>query len=103
MAGGAGGDAVVSSPVFLMRRLLDRLYLGAGALAGLCLVMMALLILGQIVGRWFGVVIPSTEDFSGFLLAAAAIKPSCTAAGRRLNALALTITIFFGIHAWVSV
>ena len=54
-----------------MRRLLDRLYLGAGIAAGICIVLMTLLILAQIVGRWFGIIIPSTEDFSGFLLAAA--------------------------------
>lgn len=54
-----------------MRRLLDRLYCGSGIAAGLCIILMALLILAQIVGRWFGIVIPSTEDFSGFLLAAA--------------------------------
>jgi len=54
-----------------MRRLLDRLYTGSGIAAGLCIVLMALLILAQIVGRWFDIVIPSTEDFSGFLLAAA--------------------------------
>ena len=55
----------------MLRTLLDRLYLSAGIAAGACLVLMALLILAQIVGRWFGVIIPSTEDFSGFLLAAA--------------------------------
>lgn len=55
----------------LMRILLDKLYSIAGVTAGICLTLMALLILAQIVGRWFGVVIPSTEDFSGFLLAAA--------------------------------
>ncbi len=54
-----------------MRRLLNRLYQGAGVAAGACIVLMTLLILAQIVGRWFGIVIPSTEDFSGFLLAAA--------------------------------
>ena len=54
-----------------MRRILDRLYLAAAVLAGLCLVSMTLLILAQVVGRWFGVLVPSTEDFSGFLLAAA--------------------------------
>ena len=54
-----------------MRRLLDRLYYGSGVAAGGCIMLMALLILAQIVGRWFGIVIPSTEDFSGFLLAAA--------------------------------
>ncbi|OQX45951.1 MAG: TRAP transporter small permease [Candidatus Sedimenticola endophacoides] len=53
-----------------MRKLLDSLYLWSGITAGICLATMALLIMAQIVGRWFGVVIPSTEDFSGFLLAA---------------------------------
>ncbi len=53
-----------------MRRFLDRLYLISGYMAGAFLSLMALLILTQIVARWFGVIIPSTEDFSGFLLAA---------------------------------
>ena len=55
----------------MMRRFLDFLYLAAAVLAGLCLVAMTLLILAQVVGRWFGILVPSTEDFSGFLLAAA--------------------------------
>ncbi|MCP3667210.1 MAG: TRAP transporter small permease [Gammaproteobacteria bacterium] len=53
-----------------MRKFLDKLYLWSGIAAGTCLSLMALLILTQIVARWFGVIIPSTEDFSGFLLAA---------------------------------
>jgi len=40
-------------------------------LAGACIVLITVMILAQIVGRWFGVIIPSTEDFSGYLLAAA--------------------------------
>ncbi len=71
MMGSGVGGTTVGPTVCLMRRLLDKIYFAAGVVAGLCLVMMALLILAQIVGRWFGVVIPSTEDFSGFLLAAA--------------------------------
>jgi len=54
-----------------MRVTLDRLYTGAGILAGACIVIITLMILAQIVGRWFGVIIPSTEDFSGYLLASA--------------------------------
>lgn len=54
-----------------MRNLLNQIYLVAAVIAGICLVLMTLLILAQIVGRWFGVLVPSTEDFSGFLLAAA--------------------------------
>ena len=54
-----------------MRQILDKLYTGAGILAGVCIVLITVMILTQIVGRWFGVIIPSTEDFSGYLLAAA--------------------------------
>jgi TRAP-type C4-dicarboxylate transport system permease small subunit len=53
-----------------MRKQLDRLYFFSAVAGGCCLIAMTLLILSQIVGRWFGVIIPSTEDFSGFLLAA---------------------------------
>lgn len=54
-----------------MRAMLDKLYTGAGVLAGACIVIITLMILVQIVGRWFGIIIPSTEDFSGYLLASA--------------------------------
>lgn len=54
-----------------MRSFLDKLYAGSGYLAGACIVLITIMILAQIVGRWFGVIIPSTEDFSGYLLAAA--------------------------------
>ncbi len=53
-----------------MRRFLDKLYLGSGMLAGLFIILITLMILAQIVGRWFGFIIPSTEDFAGFFLAA---------------------------------
>ena len=53
-----------------MRIFLDKLYLGAGALAGVFIASIAVLILAQVIGRWFGAVVPSTEDFSGFFLAA---------------------------------
>ncbi|MGH1486920.1 MAG: TRAP transporter small permease [Cellvibrionaceae bacterium] len=52
-----------------MRKQLDRLYYVSALAGGCCLIAMTLLILAQIVGRWFGVIVPSTEDFSGFLLA----------------------------------
>lgn len=53
-----------------MRQFLDRIYEGAGYLAGACIVAITIMILVQIVARWFGVIVPSTEDFSGYLLAA---------------------------------
>ncbi len=53
-----------------MRNILDKIFTGAGVIAGACIVLITVMILVQIVGRWFGVIIPSTEDFSGYLLAA---------------------------------
>ncbi|WP_299874483.1 TRAP transporter small permease [uncultured Cocleimonas sp.] len=40
-------------------------------LAGLFIILITIMILAQIVGRWFDIIIPSTEDFAGFFLAAA--------------------------------
>jgi TRAP-type C4-dicarboxylate transport system permease small subunit len=57
--------------VSALRRGLDHLYLGAGLLAAACLALLALLVLAQIVGRWFGMMVPAAEDFAGYLLAAA--------------------------------
>jgi TRAP-type C4-dicarboxylate transport system permease small subunit len=57
--------------VSALRRILDALYRGAGLAAAACIVLLALLVLAQIVGRWFGVVVPAAEDFAGYLLAAA--------------------------------
>jgi TRAP-type C4-dicarboxylate transport system permease small subunit len=53
-----------------LRAGLDGLYFGAGVLAAACLVGIVTLVLAQIVGRWFGVLVPAAEDFAGYLLAA---------------------------------
>jgi TRAP-type C4-dicarboxylate transport system permease small subunit len=45
-------------------------YFISAALSGSCLVIMALLILAQIAARSMGVIIPSSEDFAGWLLSA---------------------------------
>jgi TRAP-type C4-dicarboxylate transport system permease small subunit len=45
-------------------------YLASAVLSGGCLVIMTLLILAQIAVRFFGEVIPSSEDFAGWLLSA---------------------------------
>lgn len=54
-----------------VRQALDRIYAGAGFLAGICIALIAVIILAQIVGRWFGIIVPSTEDFSSYLLGSA--------------------------------
>jgi len=53
-----------------MRRFLDGLYIFSGALSGLFIVAITLVILVQIVSRWVGFIVPSTDDLSGFFLAA---------------------------------
>ena len=52
-----------------MRLFLDKVYFYTALLSGFFIFLIALLILFQVVSRWFGVIIPSTEDFSGYFLA----------------------------------
>jgi TRAP-type C4-dicarboxylate transport system permease small subunit len=53
-----------------MNRLRKYFYLLSASLSGLCLVLMTLLITAQIIARFMGAVIPSSEDFAGWLLSA---------------------------------
>ncbi|MDI3324904.1 TRAP transporter small permease [Pontibacterium granulatum] len=53
-----------------MQTLKHYFYLASAVLSGTCLVVMTLLILAQIAARMFGVIIPSSEDFAGWLLSA---------------------------------
>jgi TRAP-type C4-dicarboxylate transport system permease small subunit len=53
-----------------MQKFRHYFYLTSLVLSGSCLVLMTLLILGQIVARSMGTVIPSSEDFAGWLLSA---------------------------------
>lgn len=52
-----------------MRYFLDKLYFYSALLSGVFISLIALLILLQVFSRWFGIIIPSTEDFSGYFLA----------------------------------
>lgn len=53
-----------------MNALRKYFYLSSAFLSGTCLVLMTLLITAQIFARFLGVVIPSSEDFAGWLLSA---------------------------------
>lgn len=53
-----------------MKKIKHYFYLSSAVLSGACLITMTLLILAQIIARSFGVVIPSSEDFAGWLLSA---------------------------------
>ncbi|MBA4503022.1 TRAP transporter small permease [Marinobacterium marinum] len=53
-----------------MSALKENLYLTSGYLSGACIIAIMVLVLAQIVGRFFGFIIPSAEDFAGYSLAA---------------------------------
>jgi len=53
-----------------MQKLRKSIYWLSGWASGACLIMMTLLILAQITARFFGVIIPSSEDFAGWILSA---------------------------------
>jgi TRAP-type C4-dicarboxylate transport system permease small subunit len=53
-----------------MRKTLEWLYLGSGVLAGVFLILIAVLSLAQICGRLFGFAAYSFDDFAGFCMAA---------------------------------
>ncbi len=53
-----------------MRAALDFLYKLCGVLAAISLAGIAVLILAQIIGRFFGVLVPSANELAGFLMAA---------------------------------
>lgn len=53
----------------MLRRTLDVLYLGCAVLAAILLAGIGALILAQIVGRFFGVLVPSANEIAGFFLA----------------------------------
>jgi TRAP-type C4-dicarboxylate transport system permease small subunit len=49
---------------------LNWLYKFSGILAAICLLSIALLILSQVIGRFFNILIPSANDFAGYFMAA---------------------------------
>ena len=72
-----------------MRRLLNGIYLGSGILAGVFLILIALLSLAQIVGRLLGYAAYSFDEFAGFCMAASSF-------------LGLTYTFRYNEHIRVS-
>jgi len=53
-----------------VHRILDKLFLLGGILAGVFLVMIGVLVVAQIVTRLLGTVIPSADEFAGYCLSA---------------------------------
>ncbi len=54
----------------MLGKFLDRLFTWSGYLAGVFLVIIAILVVAQIVARFFNTQIPSSDEFAGYSLAA---------------------------------
>lgn len=54
----------------MARRALDLAYRACGVLAGVFLALIAVVVLAQIVGRFFGVLVPGADELAGYFLAA---------------------------------
>lgn len=54
----------------VMRRVLDRLYLGCGILAAICLIGILILIFMQMFSRWLLIPFPGSSEYAGYLMAA---------------------------------
>lgn len=66
----------------VLRKTLDGLYLGAGALAAVCLVAILLLIVAQMVARWSGAVFPGAASYAGYAMAGASFLAFANALNR---------------------
>ncbi|MFD2741060.1 TRAP transporter small permease [Sulfitobacter aestuarii] len=66
----------------LLRRFLDAIYSGAGALAALCLIAILLLIVAQMVARWSGNVFPGAASYAGYAMAGASFLAFANALSR---------------------
>lgn len=53
-----------------MTRILDQIYRAAGVLAAVFLVLIALFVLAQVLGRLAGQAVPSADEFAGYCLSA---------------------------------
>lgn len=54
-----------------LRAILDEIYRACGALAGVCLLALLVVIVVQMVARWSGLALPGAANYAGYLLAAA--------------------------------
>lgn len=53
-----------------VRRILDGLYMAAGFIAALCLLMILLIIVAQMIARWIGTPFPGSSEYAGYFMAA---------------------------------
>ena len=54
-----------------MRKFLDGLYTGAGAVAAFCLIAILCIIVGQMICRWAGIAFPGSTAYAGYFMASA--------------------------------
>lgn len=87
-----------------MRAALDFLYKLCGVLAAVSLAGIAVLILAQIIGRFFGVLVPSANEIAGFLMAASSFLALAYAfkAGSHIRVNLLLLRLAPAARRWVD-
>ena len=65
-----------------LRKVLDTVYVAAGAVAAVCLVAILLLIVVQMVARWTGAVFPGAASYAGYAMAGASFLAFANALNR---------------------
>ena len=53
-----------------MRAVLNRIYDGAGVLAGIFFVLIAVFVIANVFGRQFGIAVKSADEFAGYCMVA---------------------------------
>ncbi|HLQ85871.1 MAG TPA: TRAP transporter small permease [Salinisphaeraceae bacterium] len=88
-----------------MRKLLNGLYIISGVLAALFLVLIAVVVLAQIIGRFFGFIVPSATEIAGFSVATSAflaLAPTLQH-GAHIRVTLILEQLPQRIHRWVEV
>lgn len=77
-------------------RILDRVYVGAGILAALCMISILVLIVAQMIARWASVAFPGSTDFAGYAMAATSFFALAYAFTRGAH---IRVSVFLNINA----
>lgn len=63
----------------LLRRILDRIYWLGGVISAFCLTGLLIVIVMQMVARWFNIIFPGGAEYAGYLMAAASFMAFASA------------------------
>lgn len=80
-------------------RLLDRIYVAAGLIAGVGMITILLLIVAQMLARWSSVSFPGSTDFAGYAMAATSFFALAYAFTRGAH---IRVSVFLNMTQWTK-